>query len=203
MKYTIVLFAVIILIFLSTKEESILSKKIQKTDNIIAFGDSLTYGYGADMEDSYPSILSKISGYSVINAGLSGELSSQGVRRLASILDKSSAKLMILCHGGNDIIQRRSKKELKSNLKTMINMAKERDMQVLLVGVPDISLLGLSTLSLYEEVAMEEKILYAGDILEGIISDDSLKSDYIHPNAKGYHIMADEIYKILLKFGIL
>ena len=203
MKYMIGLLIVVILIFISTKEESIITKKLQSTDNIIAFGDSLTYGHGADIKDSYPSILSKISSYRVINAGLSGELSSQGLRRLPSILKENNAKLLILCHGGNDIIQRSSKEELKSNLKTMINMAKDRDMQIILVGVPDISIFGLSALTLYEEVAREEKILYIDDVLENIISDDSLKSDYIHPNAKGYHIMANEIYKKLLKFEIL
>jgi len=199
MKYIIGLFIIIILIFLSTKEEPNMRKKLQPTDSIIAFGDSLTYGYGADIKDSYPSVLSKMSGYNVINAGLSGELSEQGVERLPSILDKYNAKIMILCHGGNDIIQRKSQKELKANLKTMIKMAKARNIQVLLVGVPDISLLGLSTLSLYKDVAKEEEIPYAEDILEDIIGNDLLKSDYIHPNAKGYHIMADKIYQILLK----
>ncbi|SFV57434.1 lipolytic enzyme, G-D-S-L [hydrothermal vent metagenome] len=203
MKYIIGLSIVIIVIFISTKKESIITTKLQPTDSIIAFGDSLTYGYGADTKDSYPSILSKLSGHRVINAGLSGELSSQGLKRLPSILKDSDAKLMILCHGGNDILQRSSKKELKSNLKAMVKIAKDRGMQVLLVDVPDISMLGLSAPHLYAEVASQEKIPLADGILEDIISDDSLKSDYIHPNAKGYHILANEIYKKLIELEIL
>ena len=203
MRYIVALVTVAIVIFIFAKEGSVMTRKLQSTDSIIAFGDSLTYGYGASTKDSYPSVLSRLSKHKVINAGLSGELSAQGLKRLPSVLKDSDAKLMILCHGGNDIIQRRSQKELKSNLKAMVKIAKDRDMQVLLVDVPDISVLGLSAPSLYKEVADEEKIPLADGILEDIISDDSLKSDYIHPNAKGYHIMAHEIYESLLGFGIL
>ncbi len=203
MRYIVALVAVAIVIFIFAKEGSVMTQKLQSTDSIITFGDSLTYGYGADTKDSYPSVLSNISRHKVINAGLSGELSAQGLKRLPSVLKDSDAKLMILCHGGNDIIQRRSQKELKSNLKAMVKIAKDRDIQVLLVDVPDISVLGLSAPSLYKEVADEEKIPLVDGILEDIISDDSLKSDYIHPNAKGYHMMANEIYERLLGFDIL
>ena len=202
MRYIVGLFVAIVVLFISTKEESSITKKLQPTDSIIAFGDSLTYGYGADTKDNYPSVLSKLSGYRVINAGLSGELSSQGLRRLPSILKDSNAKLLLLCHGGNDILQRRSKKELKSNLKAMVEMAKGRGMQVVLIDVPDISMFGLSAPPLYAEVASEEKIPLVDGILEDIISDESLKSDHIHPNAKGYHAMANRIYEALVGFGI-
>jgi len=72
---------------------------------ILAFGDSLTYGSGADRGESYPAVLSRLSGLEVINAGVPGEVTSQGVMRLPDLLDEHLPQLLFLCHGGNDLIQ--------------------------------------------------------------------------------------------------
>jgi len=199
MKYILAIFIVALLLAIVNKKNPIETNKLLPTDKIVAFGDSLTYGHGVDTIYSYPSVLSQLSGHIVENEGLSGEISALGIRRLSKVLMRSDAKLMILCHGGNDILQRRSYKDLKKNLKTMINMAQSKNMQVVLIGVPDISLVGLSVPELYQEVASEEEILYIDDLLEDILSDSSLKGDHVHPNAIGYRKMADEIYKFLSK----
>ncbi|HHO65895.1 MAG TPA: arylesterase, partial [Epsilonproteobacteria bacterium] len=110
-------------------------------------------------------------------------------------------KLMILCSGGNDILQKKPMEELKQNLKTMIRMAKKKNIDILLVSVPNIGLFGLSPLKLYEEVAEEENIPLLSGMLADILSQPSLKNDQIHPNASGYKKMAEQIYETMKEQG--
>ena len=146
---------------------------------------ALTYGFGANPNESYPTLLSQYTGLKVINAGINGDTSEEGLRRLPPLLNDPSIKIMILFFGGNDILQKKPMSVLKNNLKTMIQMAKEKKIEVLLVSVPNITLFGLSTLDLYEEVAEEENVPLLSGMLADILSDPSLKSDQIHPNANG------------------
>ena len=176
--------------------------KLPENAVVLAFGDSLTYGYGA-VDAAYPLQLQKRIGRVVINAGVSGEVSSTGLKRLPKLLQRYHPALVILCHGGNDILRKQSKTRLKDNLKKMISLARQSGAQVLLVGVPGFGLLGLSTLPLYGEVADEEGVLYEGEILEQIENDPALKSDRIHPNAKGYGLMAETFARLLKEKGML
>lgn len=197
-----VLAFLILLFVVKPDSENIHTATLQSTDRILAFGDSLTYGSGAHSQ-SYPVQLQKLIQKEVINAGVPGETSSQGLKRLPSLLQKYHPKLVILCHGGNDIIRQQSKKILKENLLKMIQMSKKIGAQVLLVGVPDFRMLGFTTDALYEEVAKQENVLYEGNILSKIENDPTLKSDRIHPNAKGYALMAKAFTKILKKHKIV
>jgi len=174
---------------------------LSPNDSILSFGDSLTYGFGANPQESYPVLLSNKTGLKVINAGVNGDTSEEGLKRLAPYLEDPSVKLMILFFGGNDILQKKSMTSLKANLKTMINMAKAKNIDVLLVSVPNITLFGLSALELYEEVAEEEEVPLLSGMLAEILSDPSLKSDQIHPNAQGYSVMAEQIFESLKEQG--
>ena len=171
--------------------------RLSSNDTILALGDSLTYGHGATNNESYPTQLSSLTDYRVINAGMNAETSDEGLRRLPQLLEDRSIKLMILCFGGNDIMQKRSMSSLKQNLKTMIQMAKAENIEVLLISVPNFTLFGLSPLGLYEEVAEEENIPVLSGVLANILSQPSLKSDQVHPNALGYKEMAEKIYASL------
>ncbi len=196
MKYIIIaIFSILIFLTLTKKETN--SMTLTSTDTILAFGDSLTYGFGASTKESYPERLSLLSGYKIINAGINGNTSSEGLKRLAPLLEDRSVKLMILCFGGNDIIQKKSMSGLKQNLKSMIQMAKAKNIEVLLISVPNITLFGLSPLELYEEVAKEENIPLLSGVLANILSQPSLKNDQIHPNDLGYKEMAELIYESL------
>jgi len=200
MKYIIMVILVILALLTLTKKETN-RMNLTKNDTILAFGDSLTYGFGANPSESYPVLLSKMTGCKVINAGINGNTSAEGLQRLSPYLEDSSVKLMILFFGGNDIMQRRSMEDLRQNLKTMIQMAKQKHIDVLLVSVPNIGLFGLSPLKLYEEVAEEENIPLLSGMLAEILSQPSLKNDQIHPNASGYKKMAERIYEMMKEQG--
>ncbi len=200
MKYVIIAILIILILNILPKENRKMNRLLPN-DTILAFGDSLTYGHGVSSYESYPALLSSLSGHKVINAGINGETSDEGLQRLPKLLEDKSIKLMILCFGGNDILRRQSMDALKNNLKTMIHMAKIKEIDVLLVAVPNISLFGLAPLELYEEVAKEEKVPLLDGVLANILSQPSLKNDQIHPNAPGYKQMADKIYESLVENG--
>lgn len=197
------IFLIVLIIILTLKPKDSTIEPLKPQDTILAFGDSLTYGYNVEADESYPSLLQHLSGHTIINAGILGETSKDGLKRLLPLLENKDIKLMILCFGGNDIMQRLSMNRLKANLKTMIQMAKEKEISILLVSVPNISLFGLSALDLYEEVADEENIPLLTGVLTDILSTPSLKSDQVHPNNKGYKILADKIYEKLKEVGFL
>jgi lysophospholipase L1-like esterase len=99
MKYIIiVIFSVLMILTLTKKETNTMT--LTSNDTILAFGDSLTYGFGARSEENYPTQLSI-----VINAGVIAEISDESLKRLPQLLEERSIKLMILCFGGNNIIQ--------------------------------------------------------------------------------------------------
>ena len=174
---------------------------IQQSDKILAFGDSLTYGYGATTQESYPAVLGAMTGLEIINAGINGETSSEGLRRLPALLGDTHITHMILCFGGNDILQKLSRTQLKQNLRQMIKIAKSRGVKVLLISVPDIGILGLSALDLYEEVADETDTPLLSGVLAEILSDPRLKGDQVHPNAEGYRVLAERIEEKCREMG--
>ena len=202
MKYILTILVIILILFsLSQKESNIQS--LSPKDTILAFGDSLTYGYNTKPTESYPALLKQLTGYKIINEGVLGNTSVDGVKRLAPLLEDGNIKLMILCFGGNDIIQGLSKEKLKNNLKTMIQLAKEKNIKVLLISVPYLNIFGLSDMQLYEEVTEEENVALLSGMLAEILEQPALKSDQIHPNALGYKIMAEKIYKKLKEEGFI
>ncbi len=170
---------------------------------ILAFGDSLTYGTGAAREQSYPSILQQMSGRHVINAGNPGEVSRDGLTRLEEVLAQTQPDLVLLCHGGNDMLRQYDVNETKHNLRRMIELARQYNAQVVLLGVPKPKLFAMRAAPIYREVAEELKVPLQTDILPEVLGDSSLKSDTIHPNAKGYRLIGEAVHKLLQKSGAL
>lgn len=169
---------------------------------ILAFGDSLTAGTGAGEAESYPAVLSNLIGRKVINAGVPGEVSASGLQRLPELLDRERPALLILCHGGNDLLGRANHQLIADNLRSMIRMAGERGISVLLIAVPSPDF-SLKPPSLYEKLAKEFKVPIEIKSLPHILSKSSLKSDHIHPNASGYRMLAEALVKMLKKSGAL
>jgi lysophospholipase L1-like esterase len=168
---------------------------------IVAFGDSLTAGIGASPDQSYPAQLSRLLGVPVINAGRSGERSDEGVQRLPSILAQYKPDLLILEEGANDLLASRSHRSIAANLVKMVETAKKSGVRVLLLGFPDPDLLDLSLgsdLDFYDQVARRTGAYYLPDLFGEVITDETLLSDdFVHPNAKGYRLIAEKIYHYL------
>jgi lysophospholipase L1-like esterase len=169
---------------------------------ILAFGDSLTAGTGAAETESYPAVLAGLTSRKVVNGGVPGEFSSAGVLRLPELLERDRPKLLILCHGGNDLLARQNHQLIADNLRAMIRLAREHGVSVLLVAVPSPDLT-LKPPALYEELAAEFKIPVERKSLRHILGKSSLKSDHIHPNAAGYRLLAESLAELLKKSGAL
>ncbi len=169
---------------------------------ILAFGDSLTYGTGSSRDKAYPAILQQLIQRKVINAGVPGETSQQGLRRLPTLLKKHQPALIIICHGGNDILRKLDLAKTSDNLQHMIDLARQYNSEVVLIGVPEFGLF-LDTVPLYPALAEKNQLPIASDILGDIIGNAALKADRVHPNAKGYQLLAENIAELLKQTGAI
>ncbi len=169
---------------------------------VLAFGDSLTFGTGADTAQSYPAVLESIIHRRVVNYGIPGEVTAEGLSRLPGILEKEKPALMLLCHGGNDQLRRKDLKQSADNIRDMIALARKSGAAVVLIAVPSPGL-SLKPPSFYREMAREMKIPVEEDSLSDILADRTLKSDLIHPNAAGYRRLAESVANLLRESGAL
>lgn len=176
--------------------------KLPASAVVLAFGDSLTFGTGAQAEASYPAVLEKLIARKVWSAGVPGELSAAGLKRLPAALDYYRPSLLILCHGGNDMLRRRDDAQTAQNLRAMIRIARQRGVDVVLIGVPKPGLLP-SPPHFYAEIAKEFGLPYEGAALKEILRDNELKSDIAHPNARGYAKLAAAVAALLKKSGAI
>jgi lysophospholipase L1-like esterase len=170
--------------------------RINHDSVILAFGDSLTRGTGAAQEQSYPAVLGRMLGTTIINLGIPGEVTSAGLKRLPVVLDEYHPTLVLLCHGGNDFLHRYNQDETIRNLRSMVSLIKQRGADVILVGVPKLGF-GLDVPEFYAMIAEENQIPFEGEILLNLLGDNDMKSDPIHPNATGYQLMAEAVYDVI------
>jgi lysophospholipase L1-like esterase len=169
---------------------------------ILAFGDSLTRGTGAGPGEDYPSLLAGQSGLAVVNAGVPGEETAAGLARLPEVLADVAPDLVILTHGGNDLLRKRDPEGIKANLAAMVQQARESGAAVMLVGVPRPAIF-LSTHPFYPDLAAELGVPLEPGALADILSDSGLRADPIHPNAAGYARLAEHLLQLLRETGAL
>ncbi len=169
---------------------------------LLAFGDSLTFGTGANEAESYPAQLARLTGRRVLREGMPGEVSAAGLERLPALLDEHRPRLLLLCHGGNDFLRRLPKDKAAENVRAMIRLARDRGIDVLLIGTPEMGFT-LTPPDFYAAIAKQFGIPYEGDVLTKIFRDSSLKADQVHPNAQGYRLMAERVAELLRKSGAI
>lgn len=176
--------------------------------SVLAFGDSVTHGTGAGPGQDYPSLLGAISGWDVHNYGVPGDTSAGAKARLEGALDETRPALVIVEIGGNDFLRRTPEAEVKANIRGILQIVKQAGIPVVLVATPRFSLAGaafgsLPDAELYAQLAQEDDVPLVPNVFAAVLSDPSLKSDAIHPNAEGYKHMTEGIAAALRALGLL
>ncbi len=174
---------------------------------IVAFGDSLTAGFGLSPQQSYPSLLQqklKADGfeYEVINAGISGDTSAGGVRRIDWSLEGGNVKFVILELGANDILRGQPITALKKNLSDIIERAEAKGATVLLAGMEAPTNSGVeyrrAAHEVFPELAKTHDVVLIPFFLDGVAGIQTLnQQDGIHPNPEGTKLVAETVYKYL------
>ncbi len=174
--------------------------RLNNGDVILAFGDSLTHGTGATRDSAYPAVLSQLTGHTVVNAGVPGETTSDGLARLPGVLSEVRPRIVLLCLGGNDMLRRQDVNNTEANLRRMIQAIRASGAGVVLIGVPEPKLFS-GPPDFYEKLADEFGLPYEGEIFDEVLKTPRLKADPIHANAEGYKIVAERLAELLKKSG--
>ena len=195
------------LLIILGKTENIMATQIKQEKLVVlALGDSLTAGFGVDKEYSFPSrIQVKIDdenlGYKIVNAGISGDTTAGGVRRINWLM-KHKPQVVILALGANDGLRGLSVDEMRSNLEAMIRISHENNARVLLAGMKALPNYGKDYVekfeSVYPELAKKYELVYLPFLLEGVAGvREHTRPDGLHPTASGYKIVADLVWQYL------
>jgi len=174
---------------------------------ILVLGDSLAAGYGLDPNEAYPAVLQKKikeSGWNfvVVNAGVSGDTTAGGLRRLGWAL-KRRVDVLLLELGGNDGLRGTSIEAMKTNLQTIIDRTREQypQAQIVVVGMkmpPNLGAYAEQFNKVFPEVAQENKAALVPFLLEGVGGKRELNlPDLIHPTAEGHKVLAENVWKVL------
>jgi len=164
--------------------------------NIICFGDSLTFGTGAPPGQSYPTRLSEMIGQQVINAGIPGDTTARALLRLERDVLSLSPRLVLITLGGNDLKNGVDKKIAFKNLREIVTAIQDEGALVVIGGIK-LLFWDRGYEEEYEQLADDTGALLVPDILGGIMGNEKLMHDTIHPNASGYEIMADKFYQVI------
>ncbi len=173
-----------------------IANRDSKGEAIICFGDSLTQGQGAEAGRDYPAQLARILGRPVVNAGSSGETTRDALMRIDRDVLLKNPRLVVVEFGGNDFLKNVSLEETLRNLDEVVGRIEDAGAMVALAEVRT-AIFTDPYLEGFRQIARKRKALLIPDLLKGIMDNASLKSDHIHPNAEGYRVMAQRVYKYI------
>lgn len=173
---------------------------------VVAFGDSVTFGIGAAPGEDWPTQLEGLSGWKIHNAGVPGDTAEAGKERIQGVLAEHNPRLVIIEIGGNDFLRRRSPAAVKEDIRHLIRVSKAAGAQVVLIGVPELSLLAVvagkpSDSDIYQVLSEEEGVPVLSNVFSDILGRPDLCADKIHPNGQGYQVLARGIFEGLRKLG--
>jgi lysophospholipase L1-like esterase len=184
---------IIIVYFCLMPPDHKIKNAIPAGETIVCFGDSLTYGTGAERGMDYPSQLSGMIGMPVVNEGMPGDTTSDSLRRIDDVL-KKNPRIVLITLGGNDLKNGVSKDIAFSNLEMIIEKIQEKGALVILGGI-DVPFFGKGFGNAYSVLARKTGSILIPNIFKGILGHPDLMSDSIHPNSAGYTIMAKHFHK--------
>jgi len=161
----------------------------------IAFGDSLTSGYGASKGKDYPTLLGQKLGVTIENHGVPGQTTGQALGRVDSSA-RQAPRVVLICLGGNDGLQKVPRETMFKNLSDLISSFHAEGSFVVLIGVRSATLRDKNEDG-FEELAERKRVFYISNILDGVFTDPRFMSDQIHPNDAGYDKIAERLAKEL------
>lgn len=183
------------------------AQPVQPGSTVLALGDSLTFGTGASTETSYPAVLAGLTGWNVVNAGVSGDTSAQALARLPALLAEHQPKLVIVSIGGNDFLRKLPESDTHAHVHAICKQSLDAGAQVLLVAVPRATVaaaLGQMTdHALYAEVAKDLKIPLQREAWGEVLAQPDLRADAVHANARGYAQFARSVQGTAAAVGLL
>lgn len=183
-------------LFLFMNNEQKVTDFPTKDGPIVAFGDSLVEGVGASAGHTFVDLLSKRIDEPIINLGVSGNTTADGLMRIRE-LEAEDPRLVLLLLGGNDALRRLPLEDTFANLSQFIEALQEKKIAVLLIGISG----GISYARSYEEafenLADKYGVAYVPNILKGLFGRSEYMADAIHPNDAGNVRMADKIEPVL------
>lgn len=173
---------------------------------ILALGDSLTAGAGVAPEEAWPERLAHLTGWVVINGGISGDTSGAALERLPALLEEHDPVLVLVTLGGNDMLRRIPHAETLANLGQILDLIKQHGAKPVLLATPKPSIAGaafrnLSAADFYQQVADTHGVPLIEDAIADVLSDPQLKGDPLHPNAAGHALLSGEIFDALKSIG--
>ena len=199
-KIIIIIFGVMLVVgigFFVFKKPSLVTNYPPEGETIIAFGDSLVEGVGATAGNDFVSLLSKKIGEPIINMGVSGNTSAQGLARVDAV-NEQDPKIVLVLLGGNDFLRKIPIEETFKNIDDIVVSLQSEGAVVILLGIRG-GVFSDKYDEYFEKIAESRGALYVSDVLDGIISKREYMSDAIHPNDAGYKKIADRIYPVLEK----
>ncbi len=161
-------------------------------ERVIAFGDSLIQGVGASPGNDLVSVLSRRLNISIVNAGRSGDTTRTALARLDRAVLSRQPRVVLVLLGGNDLLRRVPRDEMLENLDRIVTRIRERGAGVILATV-EVGFFGASERRAYGALADRTSAGLVPDILGGVWGRQNLMADGIHPNDRGYQVMADRI----------
>ena len=193
MKKLIIGLGVAVLGFCLFMDKSVGIKNMNNDGNVIvAFGDSLTAGYGAARGFSYPDILAQKVNMPVVNLGLSGETAVHAPERLPQVLEQNPYMVLIE-FGANDFMQRRDQEKAWQAVAQIVDAVQEAGAIAVIVDTAGPGM-GAYTRA-YKKMAEEKQAVFVSGILRDIFNKHQYKSDSVHPNAAGYAVVAEHVYE--------
>ena len=182
---------------------------IGQTDNIIIYGDSLSAGYGIEINQSWPALLQdklKANKYShqVINSSISGETTEGGVARIERILDRYAPEIMVIELGGNDGLRGFPVHLIKNNLEKMVQKCQEKNTSVILLGIKIPLNYGPRYTLEFEKMYQDVAVKYDIELIDFFMKDVALnknlmQDDGIHPNEKAQSILLNNVWETIKK----
>ncbi|MDJ1179622.1 GDSL-type esterase/lipase family protein [Roseofilum sp. BLCC_M91] len=179
----------------SSSVNQVKNLQLGQGEQMIVLGDSIASGYGVQVEQAFPSLLSRRLNVPILNQGVAGDTTALGLARLQTdVLDQNPWLVMVEL-SGNDYLQRIPETETEENLRQIITRIQAQGAIAVILGI-NVGVVGDNYDRLFEDLAKETQAYLIPQILKGLHRDERYRQDdIIHPSAAGHQIISDRVFE--------